>query len=579
METIVHDVVIVGAGLAGLGAALEVSADPVTDVAVISKVAPTRSHSGAAQGGVGAALGNEEEDHIEWHIFDTVKGSDYLADQDAVEILCSEAPRAIRELEHWGAPFSRTAEGKIAQRRFGGHTREHGKAPVRRACYCADRTGHIMLHTLFEQNWRRGVRFYSEFNVLSLVIEDNVCRGVVVYETATGVLKIIRAKAVMFATGGYARAFHITSNAYANTGDGIAIAYRAGIPLEDLEFVQFHPTGLWKMGILVTEGARGEGGLLINGKGERFMETYAPTVKELAPRDMVTRAIQTEINEGRGINGEDYIHLDLTKIGRKALDERLPEITSFSKIYMGVDPAVKPIPIQPTAHYAMGGIPVNNDCEGQRDAQGNIINGFYAAGECSCVSVHGANRLGCNSLLEAMLFGRRAGRTLRDFMRSGPQLSQWPSGAEDEAVDIVTRLVDSKGDEKAATLRQDIQADMRTRCGIFRNEKDLRELFDRFVEFRERYSRLAVKDSGKIFNTELLEAIELGNMIDYAQVIVEGAIARAESRGAHYRTDHPKRDDQNWMKHTYAKRGQDGKAMLEYKAVTKTVYEPMERKY
>jgi len=579
METIVHDVVIVGAGLAGLGAALEVGVDPTIDVAVISKVVPMRSHSGAAQGGIAAALGNEEEDYVEWHIFDTVKGSDYLADQDIAEFLASEAPRAIRELEHWGAPFSRTSEGKIAQRCFGGHTSEHGKAAVRRACYCADRTGHIILHTLYEQNWRRGVRFYSEFNVLSLIIEDRVCRGVVVYETATGELKVIRAKAVMFATGGYARAFHITSNAHANTGDGIALAYNAGAPLEDLEFVQFHPTGLWKMGILVTEGARGEGGLLINGNKERFMERYAPTVKELAPRDMVTRAIQTEINEGRGINGEDYVYLDLTHLGRAALEERLPEITSFAKIYMGVDPAKDPIPIQPTAHYAMGGIPVNKNCEVEADNKGNLIGGFYAAGECSCVSVHGANRLGCNSLLDAMLFGRRAGVSMRNFMRSGPALATWPKSAEDKAAQKVAKLLASTGKEKVSTLRQNLQGEMKNRCGIFRNAADLKGLLARFGEFADRYDRIGITDRGKIFNTELLEAIELGNMITYSRVIVEGALARAESRGAHYRTDYPKRDDANWMKHTYARRGVDGKTLLDYKPVAVTSYQPMERKY
>ena len=579
MEIIIHDVVIVGAGLAGLGAALEVCADPLIDVALISKVAPVRSHSGAAQGGIAAALGNEEEDCVEWHTFDTIKGSDYLGDQDAAGILASEAPRVVREIEHWGGPFSRTSEGKIAQRRFGGHTRNHGEGPVRRACYCADRTGHILLHTLFEQNWRADLRVYSEFNVLSLVVEDNICRGVVVYETRTGAIKIIRAKAVMFATGGYARAFHITSNAHANTGDGIAIAYRAGVPLEDLEFVQFHPTGLWKMGILVTEGARGEGGLLINDKGERFMEKYAPTVKELAPRDMVTRAIETEIKEGRGINGDNYVHLDLTRLGREKLDERLPEISSFAKIYMGVDPARKPIPIQPTAHYAMGGIPVTKNCEVEADAIKNIVTGFYAAGECSCVSVHGANRLGCNSLLEATLFGRRAGRSMRDFMRTAPQLSPWPSGSEEAAVEMVERLLNSSGNEKAAKLREDLQADMRARCGVFRNETDLKGLLERFPEFHERISKVAIRDHGKIFNTELLETIELGNMIDYAQVIVEGALARTESRGAHFRTDFPNRDDGNWMTHTYATRRPDGKASLDYKDVTMTEYEPMERKY
>jgi len=579
METIIHDVIIVGAGLAGLGAALEVAADPLIDLAVISKVPPVRSHSGAAQGGVAAALGNEEEDHVEWHVFDTVKGSDYLADQDAAEILASEAPWAIREIEHWGAPFSRTPEGKIAQRRFGGHTREHGKAPVRRACYCADRTGHILLHTYFEQCWRRNVRFYSEFNVLSLVIEDGVCRGVVVYETFTGEIKIFRAKAVMFATGGYARAFSITSNSHANTGDGVAIAYRAGVPLEDMEFVQFHPTGLWKKGILVTEGARGEGGILLNGEGERFMEKYAPTVKELAPRDMVTRAIETEIREGRGVNGEDCVHLDLTHLGKKALNERLPEISSFAKIYMGVDVTREPIPIQPTAHYAMGGIPVTRDCLVEADAKGNLVTGFFAAGECSCVSVHGANRLGCNSLLEATLFGRRAGRSIREFIRAGADLAPWPAGAQEPVIEQVEKLLESRGDEKISRIRADLQEDMRNRCGIFRNEEDMRALLERFSEFRDRYSKASIRDKGKVFNTELLEAVELGNMIDYSQAIVECAIARTESRGAHYRTDHPKRDDENWMTHTYALRAPGGGASIDYKKVTVTSYQPMERKY
>lgn len=579
METLTHDVVIVGSGLAGLGAALEVSADPSIDLAVISKVTPVRSHSSAAQGGIAAALGNEEEDHVEWHIFDTIKGSDYLADQDAAIILAEDAPRVIRELEHWGAPFSRTKEGKIAQRNFGGHTRDHGKAPVKRACYCADRTGHIILHTLFEQCWKRKVRFYSEFQMLSLVVKDGRARGIVAMELATGKLYTFRAKAVMFATGGYARAYKITSNAMVNTGDGVAIAYRAGVPLEDMEFVQFHPTGLWRLGILVTEGARGEGGILRNNLGEAFMERYAPTVKDLAPRDMVTRAIQTEINEGRGINGEDYVYLDLTHLGKKTLDERLPDITSFSKIYMGVDPAKQPIPIQPTAHYAMGGIPVSLNGEVFADETARIIDGFYAAGECACFSVHGANRLGCNSLLEALLFGRRTGVAIREFIQKRPPLPDWPKGGEDSARELVSHFLTQQGGERISQIRKDLQEEMMMRCGIFRDKEKLEGLLKRFPEFRERIKKVRLDDRGKVFNTELLEALELYNQIDYAQVIVEGALARTESRGAHYRNDFPKRDDVNWLKHTIAIRGDDGKAILKYKPVTMKGYEPMERKY
>lgn len=579
METIVHDVIIVGSGLAGLGAALEVSALPNIDIAVVSKVTPVRSHSGAAQGGIAAALGNEEEDHVEWHIFDTIKGSDYLADQNVAEVIASDAPRVIRELEHWGAPFSRTPAGKIAQRQFGGHTRNHGEAPVRRACYCADRTGHIILHTLFEQCWRRGVRFYDEFFVLSLVVEGGAVRGIVVYQTATGKLYILRAKAIMFATGGYARAFKITSNAMSNTGDGVAIAYRAGVPLEDMEFVQFHPTGLWRLGILVTEGARGEGGILRNSNGERFMERYAPTVKDLAPRDMVTRAIQTEINEGRGINGEDYVNLDLTHLGKETLTVRLPEISSFSRIYMGIDPIKEPIPIQPTAHYAMGGIPVNIQGNVFADETNRLIEGFFAAGECSCFSVHGANRLGCNSLLEALLFGRRTGAGIREFIKKGPSLYDWPKGAEDPALELVTRRLDGKGGERVTSIREDLQEDMMTRCGIFRDKEKLEGLIQRMPEFRERARNVHLDDRGKVFNTELIEAIEVVNQIDYSQVIVEGALARAESRGAHFRNDFPKRNDTEWMKHTIAFRKPDGSAELKYKPVTVTSYQPMERKY
>jgi succinate dehydrogenase / fumarate reductase flavoprotein subunit len=578
-----HDVLIVGAGLAGLRAAVELAG--TADIAVISKVFPTRSHSGAAQGGIAAALGNEEEDHVEWHTFDTVKGSDYLGDQDAIEMMISDAPEVIIELEHMGVPFSRTKEGRIAQRQFGGHTKpivgpdgKEKRVAIQRACYAADRTGHVILHTLYEQCVRKSVNFYSEYYVTSLIVKDNVCCGLVAYDIRTGEMHTFHAKAVMFGTGGYGRAFKITSNAYANTGDGVAIAYKAGIPLEDMEFVQFHPTGLWKLGILVTEGARGEGGYLKNKAGERFMQRYAPTVMELAPRDMVTRSITTEILEGRGIDGKDYVHLDLTHIGEATLKERLPEIIGFAKTYVGVDPVKAPIPIQPTAHYSMGGIPTTLYGEVVMDEKGKILTGFYAAGECACVSVHGANRLGTNSLLDAVVHGRRTGKQITKFLRNA-EFAALPEEADKDDKARSAELFASKDfKESYHHIKDTLRENMMAKAGVFRNEKDLTEMRQIIHELRARYKNVGLRDKSKNFNTELMEVLELGHLLEFSEIIVEGALARKECRGAHWRTDFEKRDDANWMKHTFAFSTDKG-IELKYKPVTVTKYQPMERKY
>ena len=576
-----HDLVIVGAGLAGLRAAVETSA--VADVAVLSKVFPTRSHSGAAQGGIAAALGNEEFDTVEWHIFDTVKGSDYLGDQDAIKLMVDEAPDAIIELEHMGCPFSRTKDGKIAQRQFGGHTKEieengvKKRIPVLRACYAADRTGHVILHTLYEQCVKRNVRFYSEYYVLSLIIENNVCRGLVAYCMQDSEIHVFHSKAVMFGTGGYGRAYKVTSNAYANTGDGVAIAFRSGIPLEDMEFVQFHPTGLYPLGILVTEGARGEGGLLFNKNKERFMEKYAPSVKELAPRDMVTRSIQTEINEGRGIDGKDFVHLDLTHLGAAKLKERLPEITSFAKTYAGIDPCESPIPILPTAHYSMGGIPVDIHGQVLMDEKGSVLKGFFAAGECACMSVHGANRLGTNSLLDAVVHGRRTGKTMVNYLRETEYLPL-PSNVGDADKARFESYYNATGKENPEAIRTILRSEMTTKCGVFRTEKDLKEIIETIKSLQERFKNIRVMDKGKQFNTEIMEIIELGHLLEFSEVIAVGALARPECRGAHWRTDHPSRDDANWLKHTFAFKTDEG-IELKYKPVTILNYQPMERKY
>jgi len=570
-----HDAVIVGGGGAGLMAALNMSSHG--DVAVISKLYPIRSHTGAAQGGIGAALGNQEEDHWEWHMFDTVKGSDYLADQDSVEILCREAVETVYDLEHWGLPFSRTPEGKIAQRRFGGHAREFGKAPVQRSCYAADRTGHMILQTLYQQCIKNNVHFYNEFHLLDLLVESDRVAGVVALELGTGEIHTFHAKAVLFATGGCGRMFRVTSNALALTGDGMAVALRAGVPLEDMEFFQFHPTGIYKMGILLSEAARGEGGILRNHQGERFMERYAPTLKDLASRDVVSRAIYREVEAGRGINGKNYVHLDLTHLGREVLDKKLPDITDFVRTYMGIEPAKELIPIQPTAHYAMGGIPTDNEARVVIDEQNTPLHGFYAAGECACVSVHGANRLGTNSLVDILVFGRRGGRHAARFIKENDWVPL-PPNPEERSRALVDGLRKSNGEERAAELRDELQDQMMDKAGVFRTALGLAAMHDKVRELRERYARVKIEDHALKYNTELLEVIELGALIDLSATLVEGALARQESRGGHAREDFPKRDDVNWLKHTLAYQRANG-IELRYKPVRITKFEPKERKY
>jgi len=570
------DVVIVGAGGAGLRAALE-AADGVR-TAVISKLYPTRSHTGAAQGGMCAALANVEEDSPEWHAFDTVKGGDYLVDQPAAEIMANEAVEAVIELEHWGFPFNRTPEGKIDQRRFGGHTRNHGEAPVRRACYAADRTGHMILQTLYQQCIKRDVRFFNEFYVLDVLMEDGRASGVVAYELASGELHVFRAKAVVIATGGYGKMFKISSNAHTLTGDGMAVVYRRGIPLEDMEFFQFHPTGIYKMGILISEAVRGEGGILINGEGERFMERYAPTIKDLAPRDMVSRAIFQEVKEGRGVDGEDYVYLDVRHLDPQVIETKIPDVTEFARIYLGVEPTTEPVPIQPTAHYGMGGIPTDVDGRVVVGEAEEPIPGLYAAGECACVSVHGANRLGTNSLLDIVVFGRRAGGHASSYAGEvgHAEVSPDAAGATHESL---RGLLGSSGSVRMADVRAELQESMTDLAGVVRTEEGLRKAQAVLADLRERYDRAFVEDKGSVYNTELMEAWELGALLDCADTLVAAALARDESRGGHFRSDHELRDDDRWLRHSLAYREDDGSVRLEYKPVKMGPYVPMERKY
>jgi len=545
------------------------------DVAVVTKVYPSRSHSGAAQGGVAAALGNVDGDSVEAHIYDTVKGSDFLGDQDSIEILCNDAPRTIYEMEHLGCPFSRTDDHKINQRAFGGHS-------FLRACFSADRTGHALLHTLVEQTYKQGGKLavYSEWHMNRLIIEDGVCRGVVVMEIKTGRLEVIHAKAVLFASGGYGQAFKITSNAAANTGDGIVAAYRAGVPLQDMEFVQFHPTGLYQHGILLTEGARGEGGYLINADGERFMSNYAPSKMELGPRDIVSRSEQTEINEGRGAGpNKEYVLLDLRHLGAPKIMERLPQVYHLAKDFIGVDCTADPVPIQPTAHYSMGGIPADNDCQVYLDEKGTHVEGFFVAGECSCTSVHGANRLGTNSLLEALVFGRRAGKKMLDAV---PGLKHTAVDEEREieaARSEIEALYAGDGSEDPSVIREELKETMTYKVGVYRSAEDMEQAQAKIADLRKRFRRTQVKDTGKNFNLNLLDALELSNMLEFSELIVDGGLARQESRGAHFRTDFPTRDDVNWLKHTLAFRTDDGGHELRYKPVTITRFQPEERKY
>ena len=580
-----HDVVIVGAGGAGMRAAIESA--PKASTAVITKLYPTRSHTGAAQGGMAAALANVEEDSNEWHTYDTVKGGDYLTDQDSAEILTREAIDAVYDLENMGLPFNRTEDGKIDQRRFGGHTRDHGKAPVRRACYAADRTGHMILQTLYQNCVKHGVEFFNEFYALDLVMAevDGVKRvsGIVAYELATGEIHVFQGKSVVFATGGFGKIFKTTSNAHTLTGDGVGIIWRKGLPLEDMEFYQFHPTGLAGLGILLTEGARGEGAILRNASGERFMERYAPTIKDLAPRDIVARSMVQEVLDGRGAGPhKDYVYLDCTHLGAEVLETKLPDITEFARTYLGVDPVVERVPVYPTAHYAMGGIPTNNDAQVLSDND-TVVPGLYAAGECACVSVHGANRLGTNSLLDINVFGKRAGNNAVAYAQTA-DFVDLPADAADGVVKLLAQLREGTGTENVAEIRKALQETMDRNAQVFRTEETLQTALADIAVLRQRYPNVRIHDRGRRFNTDLLEAVELGFLLDLAEILVVAAINRKESRGAHMRDDYPTRDDENYMQHTMAYRtdaetGASQGIRLDWKPVRVTHYQPTERKY
>lgn len=590
------DVVVVGAGGAGLMAALYASRTAST--AVLSKLYPTRSHTGTAQGGVGAALGNIEEDHPEWHTFDTVKGSDYLGDQDAIQFMCEEAVQAVYELEHMGLPFSRTASGRIAQRPFGGHTNNVTGKPVPRACYAADRTGHMILQTLYQQCIKNHVNFYDEYQVIDLLLVNGSVAGVVALELATGELHVFHAKAVIFATGGHGRIWEITSNAYSYTGDGVAVTLRRGIPAQDMEFFQFHPTGIYKLGILITEGVRGEGGILINDQGERFMLRYAPTVKDLASRDVISRAMYLEMREGRGIGGKRYLYLDMrpeTVNRNAALDGRkrpdgspyvvtgeellakLPDIVDFARTYLGVDPVAQPMPVQPTAHYAMGGIPTDKYGRVVVDEDNSVLPGLYAAGEVACVSVHGANRLGTNSLLDLIVFGKHAGLQAAEFA-NGSAFQTLPAEATDFARKQIDEILTLNGSENVSDIAREMKSVMFDHVGVFRTADGMSQALEKVRELQQRMKNVRKPDSGKIFNTEMLNIWELNNLLELAEITAVSALARKESRGAHAREDFPKRDDANWLKHTLAWK-EDNQVKLSYKPVVITKFQPKERVY
>jgi len=552
-------------------AALEVCKD--LDVAVLSKVYPTRSHSGAAQGGIAASLGNSEPDSWEEHFYDTVKGGDFLNDQDAVEEFVKAAPSVIYELEHLGCVFSRTPNGKIAQRSFGGHSKP-------RACFSADRTGHAILHALHEQLLKsaKSVKIYSEWYMHSLILDGDRCSGIVVSDIRTGAVEVMQARAVIFATGGYGRVFNITSNAFAGTADGVMSAYRAGIPIEDAEFVQYHPSGLYRQGILFSEAARGEGGYLLNGKGERFMEKYAPSRMELAPRDIVARAEQSEMDAGRGVDGKDIIHLDLRHLGKARIMERLPQIRQLGIDFIGVDCITDPLPIQPTAHYSMGGIPVDKFGQVISDAEGTPVKGFFAAGECACVSVHGANRLGTNSLLDAVVFGERAGKVALEYAKTVSHAPVNESHEKTKVLELFEDIFQQDGSECYNDIRNEMKTIMTENCGVFRDADRLKVCIETIQNLRQRYKKGKVTDKGKVFNTEIYEIIELGNMLGMAEVIATAALARNESRGGHHRTDFPKRDDQNFLKHSLVYPTDDG-VEIKYKPVVITKHQPAERTY
>ncbi|MGQ0604272.1 MAG: succinate dehydrogenase flavoprotein subunit [Anaerolineales bacterium] len=592
------DAIIVGAGGAGLMAALHAS--KAANVAVISKLYPTRSHTGTAQGGIAAALANMEEDHWEWHMYDTVKGGDYLVDQDAAEILARDAIDAIIELEHMGLPFDRTPDGRIEQRRFGGHTADYGKRPVMRSCKSADRTGHMILQTLYQNCIKQKVKFFDEFFVVDLILEQGVCKGAIAMEINTGEYHVFHAKATLLASGGFGRMFKVSSNAHSLTGDPVAAAWRRGLPLEDMEFFQFHPTGIYKMGILLSEAARGEGGIFINDKGERFMERYMPTLKDLAPRDICSRCIYLEVKAGRGIGGKDYVYLDIRpesinkyksgpggkEVTAQELEAKLPDIIEMMRVYQGVEPMKEPVPTQPTAHYAMGGVPTDVDGHVLAEAGGKLVHGLFAAGEVACVSVHGANRLGTNSLVDLVVYGRRGDKAMAEFVK-GADFSPLLKDVETPIISELERIRHQTGSEKAVKIRNEMQKVMMENVGVFRTEAMIQTAIDKVAELKERFCRMQIDDKGQRFNTDLLEAFELGCLLDLADATAVSAINRKESRGAHARDDFQQRDDANWLKHTFIRYAgaesmaptKMGQTAIDYKPVTITKFQPQERKY